>query len=411
MNPASGGAAADDKERIALRPLLHEPYLVLLARPAAQKGFVRLPACDPGPSSSSLSLSVLPLRSLCSVHSEAFPHAHQDLTPDPAQLGIFIAFLPLSFITSSSLLNSFHAPVDGRSSPCRHPPASHQIARSLLRLRSPHLPLGRTRPRSRLGSLFRRRQMGQRQAHPRHPSHPRQLFSRPSLRDPLRPRGPPRHPYAHLRLPPGLRRRRRMVQRLLRAANHRPLFRRRVPRRHHRQRPHNHLHRFPPGRFRLVYAERTRGVFSTAPGLPRHLPRRSPPPLPRHPRSRWRPCLLGRSALRRKRTQRHPFPHRRRSFRGQQSLRSLPRPSAQSHHRRKPRRLPETLHPAPRIHLAPVVPSRALRPFLPHVHQHPHRPLRVRQIPPPRRPPPPLITAALVGGRLLPRLYPSAVSN
>src|SRR5215470_1873800 len=181
-----------------------------------------------------------------------------------------------------------------------------------------------------------------------------------------------------------------MVQCLLRAANHRPLFRRRLPRRHHRQWPHHRFHCFPGSRLRLVWPYSAR--------LPRHHTRRSPSPLSCDSGNKRSPSLLGRSTLRRRRTQRRPLPHRRRSFRGQQSLRPLSRSSAQSHHRRKSRRLPEALHPAPRIHTAFMVAALPLRSLLPFLHQHPRRSLRAHQTPPPRRSPNPFLNSSAESG-------------
>src|SRR5271157_5450244 len=119
--------------------------------------------------------------------------------------------------------------------------------------------------------------------------------------------------------------------------------------------------------------------------VPRTHPRRCPPPFPHHPRNRWRPRLLGRSTLRRRRAQLHPLPNRRSPFRGQQSLRPLPRPSARSLHRHHSRRLPKPLHPTTPSLSPSMVPPPPLRPLLPPSHQHPRPLLRIRQTPPPRR--------------------------
>src|SRR5882757_9672053 len=174
-----------------------------------------------------------------------------------------------------------------------------------------------------------------------------------------------------------------MVQRLLRSANHRPLLRKRFSRRHHRQRSHYCLHCLTRICLRVVRTQATR--FSG-----RH-PRRNPPTLPHHAGNQRRPRLLGRPTLRRRRTQRNPLQNRRSKFRGQQSLRPLPRPAPQSPNRRNPRRLPKTLHPTPRIHPTALVPPPPLRPLLPPRHQHPRSHLRNQQTPPRRRSPPPLL--------------------
>src|SRR6266436_7751839 len=168
-----------------------------------------------------------------------------------------------------------------------------------------------------------------------------------------------------------------MVQRLLRSANPRPLLRKRFPRRHHRQRSHYCLHCLTRICPRVVRTHATR--FSG-----RHRCR-NPPTLPHHTGNQRRPRLLGRPTLRRRRTQRSPLQNRPSKFRGQQSLRALPRPAPQSPHRRKPRRLPKTLHPTPRIHTPALVPPPPLRPFLSPCHKHPRRPLLNKQTPPRRR--------------------------
>src|SRR5260221_6013612 len=186
-----------------------------------------------------------------------------------------------------------------------------------------------------------------------------------------------------------------MVQRLLRPANHRPLFRKRFPRRHRRQRPHHRLHSLVAIHSRVVWAYTSR--FSG------HHGRRSPPAFPRHSGNKWSPWLLGRPTLRRRRAQRNPLQNRRSKFRGQQSLRTLPRPAPQSPNRRNPRRLPKALHPTPRIHLTPLVPPPPLRPFLSPLHQHPRSPKRNQQTPPPRRSPPRPVAHR---GRLLLALQP-----
>src|SRR5579863_7283496 len=83
------------------------------------------------------------------------------------------------------LLNFPHVLSASLPSPRQHSPPPHQIPRPHLCPRGPHQSLRRPRSRPRLGPLLRRRQMGQRQAHPSDPSNPRHLLPRPPRSNPF----------------------------------------------------------------------------------------------------------------------------------------------------------------------------------------------------------------------------------
>src|SRR5882672_6486171 len=164
MNLAPRGAAADDKESIALRPFFF----------GVRKLSFRF--YDPTlPPNSARITDASPPRS-------SRPKARVFCGPQWRNRGeICTQLRPLgsSLLCFSPLLNFPHVLSATGPAPRQYSPPPHQIARPHLRSRSPHQPFRRTRPRSHVGPLFRRRQMGERQTHTRHPSNPCRLFSRP----------------------------------------------------------------------------------------------------------------------------------------------------------------------------------------------------------------------------------------
>src|SRR5580698_5691405 len=145
MNLAPRGAAADDKESIALRPSFLPLFIF---------------RCSAGllsqPSWFSLLLRTLRALRLCVIFSDAGNAPYSNLCRFASMLCCFLLLLNFPHAFSASL-----------PAPRQHPPPPHQIPRPRLGPRSPHQPLRRPRPRPRLGPLLRRRQMGQRQAHSR----------------------------------------------------------------------------------------------------------------------------------------------------------------------------------------------------------------------------------------------------
>src|SRR6267378_5793997 len=173
MNLAPRGAAADDKESIALRP----SFL------GVRKLSFRFYDLTLPPNSARITDASPPLSS----RPEARVFCGSQWR-DRGEISTQLRPLRSSLLCFSPLLNFPHVLSASGPAPRQHSPPPHQISRPRLSSRSPHQPFRGTRPRSHVGPLFRRRQMGQWQTHTRHPSYPRRLFSRPQRSHPLRSR-------------------------------------------------------------------------------------------------------------------------------------------------------------------------------------------------------------------------------